>query len=117
MAVVERLGDKRNIARNYGYMGMIKHGLGNRDSAWLCFRKSMEYNELADNKVGVAICHLHYGAMHEDERRFSHTGEEYEIAYESLKQLNDSWHWVEAGISLARIYILLGEVTDTPPLF
>lgn len=109
MAVVERLGDKRNIARNYGYMGMIKHGLGNRDSAWLCFRKSMEYNELADNKVGVAICHLHYGAMHEDERRFSHAIEEYEIAYESLKQLNDSWHWVEAGISLARIYILLGE--------
>ncbi len=109
MAVVERLGDNKNMARNYGYMGMIKHGLGNRDSAWVYFRKSMEYNELSDNKIGVAICHLHYGAMHEDERRFSHAIEEYEIAYESLKQLNDSWHWVEAGISLARIYILLGE--------
>lgn len=111
LSVVERMGNYRDMARNYGYMGMIKRGLGDRDSAWFYFRKSKEYNELTENKMGVAMCHLHYGVMHEDERRFSHAIEEYEQAYESLKEMGDSWHWVEAELALARVYILLGEET------
>lgn len=112
LAIVQRMGNNNGIARNYAYLGLIKQGLGETDSAWAYFRRSMEYNELVGNRMGAAMCHLHYGSMHEQERRFSHAIEEYEMAYDALKQMNDSWHWVEAGLALTRVYILMGEAGE-----
>ena len=107
-----RLGRNVGIAMNYGNLGAIKSAIGEIDSAWVYFRKSMEYNKLAGSDLGVALCHQHFGDLHLDERRFSHALKEYKQAYDMLKELGDSWHWMGAGLAMARVNILLGEKAE-----
>ena len=108
----KRLGDYSFIAFNYGNLGAVKYAVDETDSAGYYYRKSLEYNQLADSKTGIAQCHLHFGEIHEAERRFYHAIEEYEIAYKLLKENNDTWYWVESCLALARVKVLLGEKTD-----
>lgn len=104
-----KLGNPIGIAVNYGALGRIKHELGEIDSAWFYHRKSLEYNQLAGNERGIGMCHLHFGELHEAENRFSHAIEEYKVAYDELKKVGDSWHWLNACLALAHAHILLGE--------
>ena len=108
----KRLGDYSFIAFNYGNLGAVKYAVDETDSAGYYYRKSLEYNQLADSKTGIAQCHLHFGEIHEAERRFYHAIEEFEIAYKLLKENNDTWYWVESCLALARVKVLLGEKTD-----
>ena len=103
-------GRSLGIAVNYASLGRVKRDLGEMDSAWYYLRKALEYNQLAGNDVGVALCHLHFGELHESENRFSHALKEYKVAYDSLKESGDSWHWLDACLALAHAHILLGEV-------
>lgn len=112
LEVSKRLENNNDIAFNYGILGTAKCAIGENDSALYYYRKSMEYNQLANNKTGVAQCHLHFGEIHELERRFYHAVEEYEMAYNQLKENNDTWYWVESCLALARVKVLLGEKTD-----
>lgn len=105
----QRLGRHVGMAINYANLGAIKRSIGDNDSAWVYFRKSMEYNQLANSQVGVALCHMHFGDLHSDERRFSHAQEEYKQAYDLLKQADDNWHLMEVCLALARVNVLLGE--------
>ena len=107
-----QLGNNTGIAKNYGNLGGIKHAIGEIDSAWIFYGKSMEYSQMGDDKLGVAICHMNFGKLHEDERRFSHALEEYEMSYDMLKELDDRWHWLESCLALAHVNILLGEHQD-----
>jgi len=97
------------MAVNYAALGRVKHGLGDLDSSWYYHRKSLEYNQMAGNDKGVALCHLHSGELHEASHRFNHAIEEYTLAYNSLKEMGETWHWLNACLSLARAHILLGE--------
>ena len=108
----KRLGNNLFIAFNYGNLGAVKFAINENDSAVLYYRKSLEYNQLCDSKTGIAQCHLHFGEIHEAERRFYHAVEEYELAYKLLKENNDIWYWVESCLALARVKILLGEKAD-----
>lgn len=112
LAGEQKLGRYLGMAVNSANLGSAMRFKGEIDSAWFYFRKSMEYNQLAGNEKGIALCHMHYGELHEDERKFSHAIEEYEEAYERLKATGDSWHWLESCLSLARVSILLGEEAD-----
>ena len=105
----QRLGDARGMANNYKDLSVIKRLVGENDSAKIYCSKSMEYSQLAKSRRGVALCHLYFGDLHADERRFSHAIEEYKLAYSELKELKDSWHWLDAGLALSRVYILMGE--------
>jgi signal transduction histidine kinase/DNA-binding response OmpR family regulator len=58
------------------------------------------------------MCHLHFGELFEDERNFSHAREEYKLAYDALKQLGESYYWLEACLPLTNVCILLGEEDD-----
>lgn len=112
LEVSKRLENNSDIAFNYGNLGSAKCAIGENDSALYYYRKSMEYNRLANSKTGIAQCHLHFGEIHELERRFYHAVEEYEMAYKQLKENNDTWYWVESCLALARVKVLLGEKTD-----
>ena len=105
----QRLGRNREMAMNYAVLGRIKRAVGETDSAWTYFNKSMEYNKLADNKVGMALCHMHFGELHGDERRFSHAKEEFQEAYRLLKEEGEMWYCMDACLALANVSILLGE--------
>lgn len=105
----EQLGSNIGMAVNYGALGRIKGEINEIDSAWYYLRKSQEYNQLAGNDKGVALCHLHYGELYESESNFYHAVKEYMIAYDALKTFGDTWHVLDAGLALARVHVLLGE--------
>ena len=104
-----KLGRDVGMAVNYSRLGAVKQAFGQLDSAWFYYRKSLECNQQANNKIGVALCHLHFGELHEDERRFSHAINEYRQAYDQLKDLNERWYWLESCLALARVNIKMGE--------
>lgn len=104
-----KLGRDVGMAVNYSRLGAVKQAFGQLDSAWFYYRKSLECNQQANNKIGVALCHLHFGELHEDERRFSHAINEYRQAYDQLKDLGERWYWLESCLALARVNIKMGE--------
>ncbi len=104
-----QLGRLVGVAINYANLGDVKFALGEVDSAWVFYRKSMEYNQQGENQVGVGLCHLHFGLLHEHNRKFSHAQDEYRQAYDILKQQGDTWHWLDACLALAHVSIKLGE--------
>lgn len=104
-----KLGRDVGMAVNYSRLGAVKQAFGQLDSAWFYYRKSLECNQQANNKIGVALCHLHFGELHEDERRFSHAINEYRQAYDQLKELGGRWYWLESCLALARVSIKMGE--------
>ena len=106
----QQLDNNIGIARNYGGLGRVKREIGELDSAWYYLRKSLEYNKLSGVKQGEAMCHLHFGELHESDNKFYHAIEEYKLAYDMLKESGNSWQWVNACLSLARVHVLLGEV-------
>ena len=108
----KELGRNVGIAINYSNLGSIKMAYGEIDSAWVYFKQSLEYNQLANSQLGVALCHLHFGELHEVDRRFSHALEEYKLAYDMMQDLGDRWHWLDACLALASVSIKLGEQQD-----
>lgn len=108
----QMLGSNLGQAINYANLGAIKRAKGETDSAWVYYRKSMEYNKLAGDEGGIAVTHLCFGDLYENEHNYSHAINEYKQAYDMLKQQGDSWHWLESCLALASVNILMGEVDD-----
>ena len=108
----QRLGSHLGMAINYANIGAVKQALGEIDSAWVYYRKSHEYNQLAGSQEGEALCHLHYGELYEHERNFSHAKEEYKLAYDKLKVLGESYHWLGASLLLSKVCIMLNELDE-----
>ena len=104
-----KLGRDVGMAVNYSRLGAVKQAFGQLDSAWYYYRKSLECNQRANNEKGVALCHLHFGELHEDERRFSHAIDEYRTAHDQLKEMGERWYWLESCLALARVSIKMGE--------
>ena len=103
------LNNYLGMAINYSFLGAIKRNIGDNDSAWVYYNNSLECNKMADNQIGIALCHLHFGELHESDRRFAHAVDEYETAYEELKRLGENWYWLESCLALARVNLMLGE--------
>lgn len=106
------LESQSGMAINYARLGDVMRISGKTDSAWVYYRKAQALDQITGNAEGEAVCHLHYGELLEGERNFSHAREEYKLAYEALKELGESYHWLDACLSLASVNILLGEQDD-----
>ena len=109
LKIEEKMGRNLGIAVNYVDLGQVKSARGDLDSAWFYYRKSMEYHQKVGSKRGIALCHLRYGELNEAEKRFSHAIKEYNIAYDQLKEIGDTWQWLKPCLALARVHILMGE--------
>ena len=104
-----RVNDDEGVAINACDLGRVKKEMGQIDSAWFYYNKSMELSRRSGYEKGVALCHLHIGELHEQEQRFSHAVAEYELAYDQFKALDDSWRWQQSCLALARVNVLLDE--------
>lgn len=107
------LGSNKGMAINCANLGSVKRAMNDNDSAWFYYREAMKYNQLDGDRVGIALCHLHFGKLYQDERNISHARKEYLLAYDSLKELGDSYGWLESCISLAEVAILTGEEDES----
>ena len=106
------LDNPLGMSANCSRLGAVMHAMGEADSAWMYYRKAQELFKMMGSKEGEAMCHLHFGELFEDERSFSHAREEYKMAYDGLKELGESFYWLEACLPLANVCILLGEQDD-----
>lgn len=108
LALEQKLGRNLGIVINYQLLGEVKRALGELDSAWFYYRKSMEYGQLDNSRKGMAICHLSYGELYESENNYSHAIKEYTVAYHELKAIGASQQWLKSCLALARVHIQMG---------
>ena len=108
LAGERRLGSALGQAINYANLGSIFEKQGQTDSAWAYYRKSMELNTEAGSDLGVSLCHNHYGELYENDHRYDDALREYAKSYDMMKESDDSWHWLESCISMARVYVAKG---------
>ncbi|MBQ6080306.1 MAG: response regulator [Muribaculaceae bacterium] len=107
-----RLGNNQELAKSYSDLGILKSEIGESDSAWYFSNKSLEFNKLCGSPTGVALNHLHFGEVYEQENNYSHAMEEYKQAYNDLRNMNDNWFWLQSCMGLARMALKLGEYDD-----
>ncbi len=111
----EAMNSDFRVSRNVGIainacdLVMVKQAMGQTDSAWYYVNKAMEHSRHGLYKRGEALCHMRMGELHEQEQRFSHALEEYKLAYDRFKALDDSWHLQQTCLDLARVSLLLDE--------
>lgn len=96
-------------AINYANLGSIYRSRGLSDSAWVYFRKSMEFNQRAKNTLGISLCHTYFGAMYEQEHRYDKAMEEYEAAYKLMEASDDEWHALNMLIALAGVNMAINQ--------
>ena len=90
-------------AINYANLGSIFEQKGNLDSALVYYHKSMEMNTLGHSDLGIALCHMFYGSIHEKRKQYDKAHQEYDEAYQIMKASKDEWHTLDILIALARI--------------
>lgn len=100
-----KLGSDLGQAINLANLGAIKEELGDIDSAWCYYRMSLEKNMECKSKLGVALCYNHFGRLYELSNMPDHALEEYEKAYNTLKDDADKWHTLETILNMAHAHI------------
>ena len=98
-------------AINYANIGSIFSHREQLDSAWRYYRQSMGLNLQAGNTLGVALCHIYFGELHEKEHDYEKAISEYDKAYQQLQSSQDEWHAMNPLIALAGIYTQMGNDT------
>ena len=98
------LGSWLGQAINYANIGALFETDGVRDSAIYYFSKSLECNIKCKSDVGIALCYTHFGRIYEEQGKWEEAIKQYRKAYDVMYEKTDRWHWLEACISLARVY-------------
>lgn len=101
----EQLGSKLGQAINYANLGSLLEKENKTDSARLYFKKSLKLNREAGSELGEALCQLDLGELEEKDKAWDKAVRRYEKAYQILKDIDDSWHWLNAVFALIDFYI------------
>lgn len=101
----EQLGSKLGQAINYANLGSLLEKENKIDSARLYFKKSLKLNREAGSELGEALCQLDLGELEEKDQAWDQAVRRYEKAYQILKNIDDSWHWLNAVFALIDFYI------------
>ena len=66
LKIETEMGNELGAGDQLGQLGSIYKYRQQYDSAYLCFTRSLsEHNERARSKLGIALCHPHFGQIHE----------------------------------------------------
>lgn len=99
-------------AINYANLGAIFELREQYDSAYVYYHKSLEQNKIAKSDMGIGLCLIHFGELYEKEQKYELAKDEYQKAYELMDHISDKWHWLEACISIARIHLITGDISE-----
>ncbi|MDR1553216.1 MAG: sensor histidine kinase [Prevotellaceae bacterium] len=105
-----RLGSHLGMAINYANIGAIYEQRQMYDSAHIYYEYSMEHNKRATSKLGISLCHGHFGRLAEIAGNLDEALQEYRAAYEIMENSTDRWHWMDACVSLIRVNIAKGNM-------
>lgn len=104
------LGSALGEAINYANLGSIFEMTGHLDSARVYYALSMAYNQKAKSVLGISLCYTHFGNLDEAAHQWDKAIAEYQAAYAIMAKRSDSWHCLEAALSLARVYLKKGDL-------
>lgn len=105
----KELGSHIGQAINYANIGYVKEANGEKDSAWIYYGYSMEQNRLANSKLGISLCYNHFGELAEQNGDWAIALDSYQNSYGLMHGDKDRWHWLEPCLSIARIYLAMGQ--------
>ena len=105
------LGSYLGQAINYANIGALLEERDQLDSARIYYAESLRCNQLAGSDLGISLCHTHFGRLYENEGELDRAISEYKIAYDTMKDNKDRWHWLESCLCLSRVYHAKGSVS------
>ena len=88
------LDDIIGCAVNSANIGLTFEQKGQFDSAWWYQHKAMEYNKLANYKLGIAITHVNYGKLYEKQGDYDNAMREYQTSMDSTENMRNRWQWL-----------------------
>lgn len=106
------LGSDVGQAINYANIGSIFKDRQQYDSARVYYNYSLEKNIKAKSKLGIGLCHIHLGNLHKIEKQYDLAKEEYQQAYNLMKNFSDKWHWLNACVALANINLMTNDIGE-----
>ena len=106
------IDNKRGQAINLANIGSIKKLLGQPDSARYYYQQSLEMNQLINSTLGIGLCHIRFGELDEQSGQHEKAINEYQTAYQLLENVGDDWHWLDAVLNIAHLYILQGNIAE-----
>jgi len=98
------------MAINYANIGSIFEKKEMYDSAKVYYERSMEQNRMANSVLGISLCHNHFGQLAEIRGDLDGALREYRAAYDMMDKNVDRWHWMNACLSITKIYITKGDL-------
>lgn len=99
-------------AMNYANLGSVFEAREMLDSALVYYRLSMKHNRAARSDLGISLCHNHFGRLYARKEKWDDALREYRNAYDLMEKSGDEWHWLEACLSLARVSISKGDISE-----
>lgn len=102
-------------AINYVGLGMVMEDEGKYETAENYFSQALKSNLRIRNQNGVITCHNRFGLLAEKRGNWNQALHEYENSYKIAQETKDIYHFIEASISLARIYVKKGEMDSARP--
>ncbi|WP_339116175.1 ATP-binding protein [Petrimonas sp.] len=94
-------------AINYANLGAIYQMRKQYDSAFYYYDLSMIKNQLIGSKLGIGLCHTHFGEIFEDQNEYQKAEDEYRKAYVVMDGMDDKWHWLVSCLAVSRINLKL----------
>jgi signal transduction histidine kinase len=107
-----KLGSHLGMAINYANIGSVFEHRHIYDSARVYYELSMEHNKIAKSRLGISLCHNHFGNLAEKAGNFDEAIREYRAAYDVMESSSDRWHWLNACVSLIKVYIAQGNMSE-----
>lgn len=104
------IDDKVGCAVNYANIGLNFEEKRQFDSAWWYQRKAMEYNKVANYRLGIAITHINYGKLYEKQGDYENAMREYQISMDSTKNMENRWQWLMSSTKWMQINIRNGNL-------
>jgi signal transduction histidine kinase len=105
-----RLGSHLGMAINYANIGSIYEQKQMYDLARIYYEYSMEHNKTAKSRLGISLCHGHFGRLAEIAGNLDEALQEYRAAYDVMEKSSDRWHWLDACVALIRVNIAKGNM-------
>lgn len=111
-----QIGNNIGLAKNYSTLGSVYEYRNDIDSVRMMYQKALEYDIIASSQSGIAICHNKLGQLDMNQNRIDEALRHHLAAYEILKKERDDWDLLKAGLSIAWIYIVKGNISGAMQL-
>ena len=117
LAVCERRGDQRRVARTTGNLGSVHLRLGNYAEALSLFERSLRSREAMGDRVGTARSLVGLGAVHDARGDLAAALSYYDRALEEYEALEDKEGAALTLSNAANVHLGLGDPTTALSLY